>query len=205
MSVFDVNGTPVLQATRAFGGLRSVRRPDARSLSRGILDLALLVALMPILALAAAILVIVNPFANPGPLFYRQTRMGEGGRPFEALKFRTMLCAPAITRGAFDGVEVNRITPLGHVLRRTRIDELPQMINVLFGEMSFIGPRPDYYDHAAVYLMTVPGYRRRLSMRPGISGYAQTRVGYVDGAAGVRRKVAADLVYRRHASLRFDL
>lgn len=97
------------------------------------------------------------------------------------------------------------IARLGSVLRKTRLDELPQVINVIRGEMSLIGPRPDFYEHALVYLQTVPGYRERHAVLPGISGYAQIEVGYVDGLDGLRDKVAADLVYVRNASFRFDL
>jgi lipopolysaccharide/colanic/teichoic acid biosynthesis glycosyltransferase len=79
------------------------------------------------------------------------------------------------------------------------------VINVIRGEMSLIGPRPDYYPHALVYSDTVPGYRDRYRVKPGISGYAQTEVGYVDGLEGVRAKVAADLHYLRHAGFRLDL
>ena len=80
-----------------------------------------------------------------------------------------------------------------------------KFINVLRGEMSLIGPRPDSYDHARVYLRVVPGYQERHQIVPGISGFAQTEVGYVDGLDGIHRKVAADLHYIAHATLRFDL
>lgn len=162
--------------------------------------------LLPLASVGLALLML-NPFFNGGPVFYAQTRMGLGCRPFTAFKFRTM--APARTgataRGAFDALETDRISMLGRILRKTRIDELPQIINVLRGEMSLIGPRPDSFDHACVYLDAVPDYRARHRILPGISGYAQTEVGYVDGLDGVRRKVAADLYYLAHASLRLDL
>ena len=162
------------------------------------------VLLIP-LALAALALLALNPWLNRGPLFFVQERMGQHGRPFRAWKLRTMAEASRIERGAFDPLDSHRITPLGHILRRTRLDELPQVVNVLRGEMSLIGPRPDYLPHALVYADTVPGYRERHAVKPGISGLAQTEVGYVDGPEGVRAKVAADLHYVRHAGLRLDL
>jgi lipopolysaccharide/colanic/teichoic acid biosynthesis glycosyltransferase len=162
------------------------------------------VLLIP-LALAALALLALNPWLNRGPLFFVQERMGQHGRPFRAWKLRTMVAAEQIERGAFDPLDSHRITPLGHILRRTRLDELPQVVNVLRGEMSLIGPRPDYLPHALVYADTVPGYRERHAVKPGISGLAQTEVGYVDGPEGVRAKVAADLHYVRHAGLRLDL
>ena len=175
---------------------------------RGV-DLAAAAVIVPVVLLAALALVGLNAALNPGPLFFRQTRMGRGGAPFTALKFRTMLPAgpdvgAAGARGAFDALEAERITPLGRVLRRTRIDELPQILNVLAGSMSLIGPRPDQFEHAEVYLETIPGYAERLAVKPGITGLAQTEVGYVSCRTGFRRKVRADLLYIRRASMRTD-
>ncbi len=121
--------------------------------------------------------------------------MGRDCSAFGAIKFRTMVPAARITRQADDPLERHRITPLGQILRKTRIDELPQIINVLRGEMSLIGPRPDYFHHARRYMRSVPGYRRRHSVRPGISGLAQTDLGYVDSTEGTRLKVKLDLHY----------
>lgn len=142
---------------------------------------------------------------NAGPLVFRQERMGYQCKPFTALKFRSMLSVTRNARGAFDALETDRITVLGHLIRKTRIDELPQVLNVLRGEMSLIGPRPDSYDHACVYVREIPGYAARHQVMPGISGFAQTEVGYVDGLEGVKRKVAADTYYIANATFRFDL
>ena len=89
--------------------------------------------------------------------------------------------------------------------RSTRLDEVPQFFNVLRGEMSLIGPRPDYLPHARVYLETIPGYRARHRVLPGISGLAQTEVGYAQGIDATRRKVDADLIYIGNASISLDL
>lgn len=152
-----------------------------------------------------AIMLLLNRFINPGPLFYVQDRMGQDCVPFRAYKFRSMLCAKDIDRGAFDDLEVSRITPLGRFLRKCRLDELPQVFNVLAGDMSLIGPRPDFLDHACIYVETVPGYRARHHVKPGITGLAQTEVGYVDGRDGLERKVSADLAYIENRSIRLDL
>jgi lipopolysaccharide/colanic/teichoic acid biosynthesis glycosyltransferase len=168
-------------------------------------DLVGVLLLVPALLAVALALALGNPVLNRGPLLFRQERMGQGGRPFRVWKFRSMAAAPEVARGPFDALEAHRITPLGQLLRQTRLDELPQVLNVIRGEMSLIGPRPDYYPHACVYAEEVPGYRARHALRPGISGLAQIEVGYVEGREGIRRKVAADLYYLRHASLRFDL
>ena len=174
-------------------------------LSKRLFDIALSLILLVVLAGVAVGLFILNPFFNQGPLMYFQRRMGLAGQPFQAWKFRTMRPATATRRGAYDGLEEDRISCMGRIMRKARIDELPQIINVLRGEMSLIGPRPDLYEHACVYLKNVPGYADRHRIMPGISGYAQTEVGYVDGEEGVQRKVAADLYYIMHASFRFDL
>jgi lipopolysaccharide/colanic/teichoic acid biosynthesis glycosyltransferase len=168
-------------------------------------DIVVSVMLLPVLAVACAGLLVLNPFFNRGPLFFVQPRMGRGCRAFGAIKFRTMRPIIRVTRSAEDPLEHDRITPLGGVLRRSRIDELPQIINVLRREMSLIGPRPDYYHHARRYLRSVPGYRRRHEVLPGISGLAQTDLGYVDCTEGPRRKVALDLRYVERMSLRLDL
>ena len=195
-------------ATQTEALLKEQAHLDERSLflawKRGF-DLFGALLLLPIMLATALVLMIANRRLNPGPLFYAQTRMGQDCAPFQALKFRTMLCADKISRGAFDALEHDRITPFGKFLRRTRLDELPQVLNILRGDMSLIGPRPDFYDHALVYLETVHGYRERHRMRPGISGYAQVRHGYIEGIEGVRDKVSADLQYISRASIWVDL
>jgi lipopolysaccharide/colanic/teichoic acid biosynthesis glycosyltransferase len=180
-------------------------RRSYRRWGKPVFDVTFSLALLPVVALVAVLLLLLNPFFNRGPIFYIQPRMGRGCRAFSAIKFRTMRPVERMTRRADDPLERDRITPLGHFLRRSRIDELPQVINVLRGEMSLIGPRPDYFHHARRYMRSVPGYRRRHDVRPGISGLAQTDLGYVDCTEGTRRKVALDLRYVEEMSLRLDL
>lgn len=183
------------------GGERRVAHIGAKR----TFDVVIAIVLLLPLAVFALVLCALNPFFNRGPLLFRQNRMGFRCQPFVAFKFRTMTLPTGRSRGAFDALETDRITPLGRFLRKTRIDELPQIINVLRGQMSLIGPRPDSLDHARVYLRVVPGYHARHQVVPGISGFAQTEIGYVDGLDGVHRKVAADLHYIAHATLAFDL
>jgi len=175
-----------------------------RRIQKRAFDWAVALMLTVPLAFCAFGLLILNPFLNKGPLIFRQERMGLGCRPFTAYKFRSMSTHTTRSRGAFDALETDRITKLGRWLRRFRIDELPQIINVLRGEMSMIGPRPDSYAHACVYVREIPGYRDRHQVLPGITGLAQTQIGYVDGLEGIQRKVAADAHYIRHASMAFD-
>lgn len=183
--------------------------PDHGHLQRGILktlfDLSVATMLLVPLVAVAVTLLVLNPFLNAGPLIFRQERMGLDCRSFTAYKFRTMRCARVLDRGAFDQLEAERITKFGQLLRKARLDELPQILNVLRGDMSMIGPRPDCFAHASVYLAEIPGYAQRHAVLPGISGIAQTEIGYVDGIEGITRKVEADLYYLKHKSFRLDL
>lgn len=172
--------------------------------SKRAFDIFLSLLLLPTAALVALTLLVLNPFFNRGPLFFVQTRMGQHCLPFRTLKFRSMVPIDQITRKADDPLEEDRITRLGQFIRMTRLDELPQIWNVLRGEMSLIGPRPDFYDHACVYLQTVPGYRARHAVRPGISGLAQTELGYIQGIDATRAKVNADLRYIRSSSFALE-
>ncbi|MEM1235970.1 MAG: sugar transferase [Pseudomonadota bacterium] len=169
-----------------------------------IFDVAISLMLLPIVGAVALGLAILNPIFSPGGLFYVQQRMGHRCLPFRAIKFRTMTANGTITRGADAPLETERITKLGALLRKTRVDELPQIINVLRGEMSLIGPRPDYITHARHYLRVVPGYRKRHDVLPGISGLAQTEIGYVSSIEETRDKVAADLRYIRELDFKMD-
>lgn len=106
-----------------------------------------LIIILPILLLVTIFIVLLTP----GPVFFIQTRIGKDGREFQLLKFRTMLVKPKILEGSFDVGDQSRITALGKILRKTKLDEIPQLINVLKGEMSLVGPRPEVKKWTAVY------------------------------------------------------
>jgi len=182
-------------------------QPDVRIIFQTFkrsFDIAFSILLLPMLCLTALCLVVLNPFFNRGPLLYIQPRMGRDCRAFPAMKFRSMLPAANIARGANDPLETHRITTLGRFLRKSRLDELPQVLNVLRGDMSLIGPRPDYFHHARYYLRVIPGYRARHRVRPGISGLAQTQLGYAAGLDATAAKVRADLYYIENAGFRLE-
>ena len=115
-----------------------------------------------------------------------------------------MLNVNEIQRRFNDPIEQNRITPIGRILRKFRIDELPQIINVLKGDMSLIGPRPDYYEHALVFTKKIRGYRSRHIIRPGISGLSQIRLGYAVGVEATRNKALIDIFYIKNAGFKLD-
>ena len=113
------------------------------------------------------------------------------------IKFRSMQPADRITRAVHDPIETDRITALGRVQRTTRIDELPHILNVLSGEMSLIGPRTDYFEHAPEYVAQIPEYSARHTVRPGISGFAQVTLCYAEGLDATPAKATADLAESR--------
>ncbi|HID68103.1 MAG TPA: sugar transferase [Roseibacterium sp.] len=172
--------------------------------AKSAIDIVGALFLLPFVAALALFLIVLNPVFNPGPLIFRQRRMGQNRVPFIALKFRTMILAKA-ERGPHDPVEVERITPLGRILRRMGLDELPQALNVLSGEMSLIGPRPDCVSHAEEYLAVIPEYSRRFCVRPGISGLSQIRLGYAVGTEATRAKARTDMEYIARASFEMEL
>jgi lipopolysaccharide/colanic/teichoic acid biosynthesis glycosyltransferase len=110
-----------------------------------------------------------------------------------------------ISRKYSDPLELDRITSLGHVLRKTKIDELPQILNVLIGDMSLIGPRPDYYEHALSFLQYDPLYKFRYTIKPGITGLSQIRLGYAEGLIATKKKSKVDLFYIKNANLKLDM
>ncbi|MCK8463442.1 sugar transferase [Aliiroseovarius sp. S1339] len=177
--------------------------PVGYAVGKRAFDILFCLLLLPILCAVAFFLLLANRVVNPGPILFMQPRMGRNCAPFMAYKFRTMTPSARMRR-ANDPLEQERITCLGATLRQSRLDELPQIINVLRGEMSLIGPRPDCYDHAITFLRDIPGYRDRHAVLPGISGFAQTEIGYAEGTAATVKKVEADLHYIANRSLRFE-
>lgn len=205
VDMFDFRDAPLEFSDLAIDRLKHDQAVGHVHWSKVVFDVLVSIILLVPLCIITLGLLALNPFFNAGPLLFLQRRMGQNCQPFIAIKFRTMCPEKRLKRGAFDAVEMDRISRLGLILRKTRIDELPQIINVLMGQMSLIGPRPDAFSHARVYLKSVPGYALRHQVLPGISGYAQTEIGYVETLADVQRKVAADLYYIANHSWVFDL
>jgi len=159
---------------------------------------------LPLLLLLAPVLIgigLLIRLTSPGPALYLQDRTGRGGRVFRVYKFRTMNAEAS--RGRFvQAVRADpRVTRIGAVLRRTSVDELPQLLNVLFGDMSLVGPRPHPVDLDATFAPRIPGYQDRFLVRPGITGLAQVRGhrGVTETVEAMGARVESDLEYVRRA------
>ena len=174
-------------------------------INKRLFDIFVCLLLMPLLFIFSIIILFVNHFFNPGSLFFIQERMGKNCSIFSAVKFRTMFPVQEITRKYDEPIEIHRITSFGKILRKSRIDELPQILNVLKGEMSLIGPRPDYYIHALEYLKNVKGYRERHIIRPGITGLSQIRLGYAEGLEATVKKASVDNYYIQNVNYIIEL
>jgi lipopolysaccharide/colanic/teichoic acid biosynthesis glycosyltransferase len=165
----------------------------------GAAGMGVLGALLPLVALA-------NRLTSPGPIFYRQVRAGKGGRLYTVIKLRTMRPGAESETGAVWAAEDDaRVTRLGRWLRKTRLDELPQCINVLRGEMSVIGPRPERPEFVDDLAAQIPFYRVRHAVKPGITGWAQMQYRYGNTVGDAQVKLEYDLYYVKHAGPYLDL
>jgi lipopolysaccharide/colanic/teichoic acid biosynthesis glycosyltransferase len=165
-----------------------------------------LVLLMPALPLMAVLILLIR-LTSRGPGLFAQTRVGQGGRIFTMYKLRSMrIDAEAKTGPAWSATGADpRVTKLGYWLRRLHLDELPQLFNVLKGEMSLIGPRPERPEFVHVLADQIPGYLNRLMVHPGITGLAQINLPPDSDLESVRRKLIVDMDYIHSASLWLDL
>lgn len=149
---------------------------------------------------------VAQRLSSQGPAIYKQQRVGRDGVPFTILKFRSMRVDAEALSGAVWAKENDpRVTPVGRFLRRTRLDELPQLWNVLRGDMSFVGPRPERPEFIAELSQQVPFYGQRHVVRPGLTGWAQVRHRYGASVGDTQEKLQYDLFYIKHLSIAFDL
>jgi len=159
-----------------------------------------LAALGPLLALVAPLI----RLESAGPVFYRQERLGRGGRPFTLLKLRTMVADAEPDGPVWASADDPRATGVGRWLRRTRLDELPQAVNILRGDMSLVGPRPERPAFVAQLAEAIPFYRARHAVRPGLTGWATIHQGYARSTEDALIKLQFDLYYIKHQSLLLD-
>jgi exopolysaccharide biosynthesis polyprenyl glycosylphosphotransferase len=174
-------------------------------LSKRLADVSFGLLGLTVTAFVAPFVALGNAIFCRGPLFYRQTRLGRGGLPFTVIKFRTMRPnAEQDTGAVWSEPSDDRITPVGRWLRKSRLDELPQVINVIRGEMSLIGPRPERPEFVDRLSREIPFYRARHAVKPGLTGWAQVRFGYGNSLEDARIKLEYDLYYVRHADFYLD-
>ncbi|HYL79187.1 MAG TPA: TIGR03013 family XrtA/PEP-CTERM system glycosyltransferase, partial [Candidatus Acidoferrum sp.] len=184
-------------------GFRRTRltRLFKRCIDLGASAVLLLLGMPVFLAVAALI-----KLDSRGPVFFRQERVGEGGRTFNVIKYRSMReDAEKLTGPVWAVEEDPRVTRIGRWLRKTRLDEFPQIINVLRGEMSFIGPRPERPCFVAQLQEKIPYYSYRHTVKPGITGWAQVRYRYGATIEDAEEKLQYDLYYIKHLGAIFDL
>lgn len=172
---------------------------------RRVLDLGLSVGLLLAALPVMLIIALAIKADGPGPIFYHQTRVGLNGRPFQILKFRSMR-TDAEREGApqWAATDDPRVTRVGRFLRRMRLDELPQLFNVLAGDMSLIGPRPERPEFVRILGGSIPYYQERHRIRPGLTGWAQVRHDYGGTLDGARAKLEYDLYYLKNQTLLLD-
>jgi exopolysaccharide biosynthesis polyprenyl glycosylphosphotransferase len=172
---------------------------------RRLVDIVLAAAIgLPFLIVLPLLAALIR-IDSAGPVFFRQRRLGQFGREFDIPKLRSMRSDAELTGHRWAQRDDPRVTRVGRFLRLTRLDEVPQVLNVLKGQMSFIGPRPERPEFVREIEREVPHYRARLAVKPGISGWAQVKSGYAASMADTRRKLEYDLYYVKNQSLGLDL
>ena len=191
-----------LYAALPLEGSRSPLYPIWRKvidITFGLGGAVVLLLLFPIMAL----LIYLD---SPGPICYSQERVGYQGKKFRMLKFRSM-CTEAEPAGCavWAAEHDTRVTPIGRFIRSFHIDELPQVINILQGEMSLIGPRPEREEFVTELEKAIPFYRRRLTVKPGLTGWAQVKYGYTRTSQEALIKLQFDLYYIEHQSIALDI
>ena len=181
------------------------RMNASQQLFRRLLSFAVsFIALMICLPFIPFIILAVR-LSSPGPIFFSQTRVGRRGCPFTAYKFRTMRKDAEAQGAVWAAKNDPRVTPVGRFMRSTRLDEIPQLWNVLRGEMAFVGPRPERPEFVQWLSQEIPFYDLRHMIRPGITGWAQVRYRYGASLEETRRKLEYDLYYIKHQSIGLDL
>ncbi len=197
-------------AQRAYNRARGQQRRWVQSLLKRAMDATLALAALIVLAPLLLLIALIIRLDSPGPALYRQVRNGRHGGEFLMLKFRTLrveACAPPT--GGFRQITGNdlRVTRVGRFLRWTSLDELPQLLNVLRGEMAIVGPRPHAVTHTEHYSRRIARYGSRHIVKPGITGWAQVNGlrGETETLEKMEQRVGYDLYYVEHWSLIFDL
>ena len=170
-----------------------------------LFDMLAVLVTAPLTLVVAGWVAAAIRLSSPGPVIFRQIRVGRGGIPFTQYKFRSMREGSERHGPSFTREQDERVVPVGRWLRRFRLDELPQLWNVLKGDLSLVGPRPEQVEFVERFARTIPFYSHRHLVRPGITGWAQVNYGYADSDADTIDKLTYDLFYLKHMSPWLDL
>lgn len=169
------------------------------------LEIALILGAMPLIIPLCLLLAVTIRLDSSGPILFTQERVGRNGKTFRLFKFRSMRHNPGVNGASFTCNGDGRVTRIGRMIRKIRADELPQLWNVLRGEMSLIGPRPEQVPYASRFAQDIPFYSCRHLLRPGITGWAQINQGYAVSLDETRAKLEYDLYYVKYLSFWLDL
>lgn len=193
---------PSAQETIYVEQLPALRSKPVYEVLKRIFDICISFLALVILMIPMAILSLVIMIDSPGSPIYSQVRLGRGEKPFKIYKFRSMRTDAEAEGLRWAEDHDPRTTKIGRFLRRTRIDELPQLWNILIGDMSFVGPRPERPEFYEIFDTYIVGFRQRMLAKPGLTGLAQVNGGY---ELKPEEKIVYDLDYIRHRSVRLDL
>jgi lipopolysaccharide/colanic/teichoic acid biosynthesis glycosyltransferase len=197
LPVGELERASLLFDIREVHGLRYLRVKRVLDLAAAAVGLVALVVVVPVVAVGDLV-------ANRGPLLYRQERVGKRGRPFTILKFRTMVDVPGTEAGTWTDRDDPRVTRFGRVLRASHVDELPQVVNILRGDLSLVGPRPEQPRYVAELRDKLPFYDVRHLVRPGLTGWAQVKYGYAGDERDALEKLQYEFWYLQHQSISLD-
>ena len=200
IDINQINEEWILQSN----GFDILNNEMQRNIKRGM-DLILALILMVVLSPLALITAIIIKCESKGPVIFKQTRIGENMKPFKVYKFRSMKLHDPKKYSKYTLDCDTRVTKFGKFMRKTRIDELPQLWNILKGTMSFIGPRPEWDILAKDYAEQVSYYNLRHLIKPGITGWAQVMFPYGESLDDAKRKLEYDLYYLKHQDLILDV
>lgn len=197
---------PMVDSVIAYGAAERFSFPRRISdLAKRSFDLAASLAMALVILLLIPVIALIIRLDSPGPIFYSQNRVGLNGRIFRIYKFRTMRTDAELNGAVWATAGDPRVTRFGGFMRKARIDEWPQLWNVVRGDMTFVGPRPERPEFTTMLAKQLPGYAHRHDVKPGLTGWAQVRYRYANTVHDAEVKLEYDLYYVKYSSFLFDL
>ena len=198
VKVNHIFGTPLIE-------IKTDLMPLWQQVCKRIFDITVALLVLTLGSVFYLAIAILTKMSSPGPVFYRQERIGLGGKPFKIIKFRSMYVDAEKQGPRLSSTHDPRITPWGLIMRRTRLDEFPQFFNVLVGDMSLVGPRPERQYFIDQIVKVAPHYKHLNRVRPGITSLGQVKFGYAENVEQMVRRLRYDIIYIENMSLGMDL